>query len=163
MTKLKTYCAVISLGLLTACGSSPRQAPVDDLTNPVGPPPDARIAPMQPSPSRSVETYPLADSADGAVPPGSSAAPRGQAQPANPAVVALLNDANQALQSDRPDRAAASIERALAIEPRNAWRASSPPRAAPSERPRSCRRGRPDQPRRRAATTPWLIPGRNWD
>jgi tetratricopeptide (TPR) repeat protein len=121
MTKLKTYCAVISLGLLTACGSSPRQAPVDDLTNPVGPPPDARIAPMQPSPSRSVETYPLADSADGAVPPGSSAAPRGQAQPANPAVVALLNDANQALQSDRPDRAAASIERALAIEPRNAW------------------------------------------
>ena len=121
MTKLKICCMAISLGLLTACGSSPRQAPVDDLATPVGAPPETPTAPPQASPSKPVEIYPLPDAAAGPVPPGDSAAPPGQAQPPNPAVVALLNDANRELQGGRYDRAAASIERALAIEPRSAW------------------------------------------
>jgi len=121
MTKLRICCMAISLGLLTACGSSTRQAPVDDLAPPVGAPPEAQTAFSKAPPTKSVKIYPLPDPAAGPVPPGDSAVPPGQARPVNPAVVALLNDANRALQSDRYDRAAASIERALAIEPRNAW------------------------------------------
>lgn len=40
---------------------------------------------------------------------------------ANPAVVALLNRANQDTASGRHDTAAASLERAIKIEPGNAW------------------------------------------
>ena len=54
-------------------------------------------------------------------PPAPTAETVPPAQPANPAVVALLNDANRASTSGQHDRAAASIERALSIEPRSAW------------------------------------------
>lgn len=69
------------------------------------------------------ETIPLGYSAPERVDSAKSppAAPGSKAPPANPAVVALLNDANLATQNGRDDRAAASLERALSIEPRNAW------------------------------------------
>ena len=39
----------------------------------------------------------------------------------NPAVAALLNNANAQTQAGRHDQAAASLERAVKIEPKNAW------------------------------------------
>ena len=39
----------------------------------------------------------------------------------SPAVVALLNNANAQTQAGRHDQAAASLERAVKIEPKNAW------------------------------------------
>jgi len=42
-------------------------------------------------------------------------------RPADPAVVSLMNAARQHAHAGRHDRAAASLERALKIEPDNAW------------------------------------------
>lgn len=58
--------------------------------------------------------------------PGSSgvndpAAPPDRQEEMNPVVVALLNSAEQELQSGRQDYAAAVIERALNLEPKNAF------------------------------------------
>ena len=66
---------------------------------------------MQPVEDYSSEAVALAP------PPEESAT----ALPANPAIVALLNSASAHSQAGQHDAASASLERALQIEPQNAW------------------------------------------
>jgi hypothetical protein len=112
---------------VAGCATSRQPAPVDEL----GVPPDTQAgasvemapSPMEVPSTGEAVTIPLGYSAlpptdSDALPPP---APQGGEAPANPAVIALLNDANLAMQNGRDDRAAASLERALSIEPRNAW------------------------------------------
>jgi tetratricopeptide (TPR) repeat protein len=75
-----------------------------------------------PAPAPSVASNPPPAPASPGV--GQSAAPaRGAASQsgANPAVVSLLNTASAQAQAGDYTRAAASLERAIAIEPNNAW------------------------------------------
>lgn len=109
---------------IAGCGTARQAAPVEELGAPAGTTTRQGTAPSAtefPSTGEAV-TIPLGDPGlppadSGALPPAAGEAPA----PANPAVVALLNDANLAMQNGRNDRAAASLERALSIEPRNAW------------------------------------------
>lgn len=120
------YTSLLS-GLLAACAAPHRPAPVDDRGQPAEVTAEDRAAtaaaPTEIPSTGEAVTIPLGE----APPPGASVAPppavQEQTPPGvdNPAVIALLNDANQAMQQGRNDRAAASLERALAIEPRNAW------------------------------------------
>jgi tetratricopeptide (TPR) repeat protein len=119
-------CSVTAL-LVAGCATSPQPAPVEVL----GTVPEPRVegpATVPPSPEESPSsgeavTIPLGYSAPAAADTQALATPtpRGSETPANPAVVALLNEANLAMQNGRDERAAASLERALSIEPRNAW------------------------------------------
>ncbi|MDH3315594.1 MAG: tetratricopeptide repeat protein [Gammaproteobacteria bacterium] len=111
---------------LAGCATGRQPAPVEELGAPAGttlgtPSQGGVPSAMGVPPTGEAVTIPLGEpglpaTAAGA-PPGSGVGPA----PANPAVVALLNDANLAMQNGRNDRAAASLERALGIEPRNAW------------------------------------------
>lgn len=118
---------VIAIAILLAgCAALPQPAPVDErgarVETEASPPSEITPSPMEVPSTGEAVTIPLGysgpstDSAVSALP-----APAGGEAPANPAVVALLNDANSAMQNGRDDRAAASLERALSIEPRNAW------------------------------------------
>lgn len=105
---------------LSACATGRQPAPVEELGAPAG---AATTTPQATAPpSGEAVTIPLGGPG---LPPADSGAPQpasGKATaPANPAVIALLNDANLAMQIGRNDRAAASLERALSIEPQNAW------------------------------------------
>ncbi|HSS64178.1 MAG TPA: tetratricopeptide repeat protein [Gammaproteobacteria bacterium] len=112
---------------IAGCATARQPAPVDELGVPAGTraetPGELTPSPMEVPSTGEAVTIPLGYSAsppavsESAPPP---AAAGGDAA-ANPAVVALLNDANLAMQNGRDDRAAASLERALSIEPRNAW------------------------------------------
>lgn len=105
---------------MTACGSSPRLAPVDDIGTADGaesvPPPGSAA----PAPVPEARTRPLPESGAAAPPADTGGAPP-PGRAANPAVVALLNDANRASASGQHAHAASSVERALTIEPQNAW------------------------------------------
>lgn len=112
---------------VAGCGAGREPAPVDELGAPpgttMGTPGGMAPLPTKVPPTGEAVTIPLADPG---LPPGDSVASRppgtgGVEPPANPAVVSLLNEANLAMQNGRDDRAAASLERALSIEPRNAW------------------------------------------
>ncbi len=108
---------------LAGCAAGRQPAPVAELSAPAGTPYPGGVPSATDVPSTGeAVTIPLGEpgmpaTAAGAPPPGSGVGPA----PANPAVVALLNDANLAMQNGRNDHAAASLERALGIEPRNAW------------------------------------------
>jgi tetratricopeptide (TPR) repeat protein len=112
--------------LIAGCASSRPPAPVEELGIPTEVqtriPGEITPSPMEAPSGEEAVTIPLGYSgpstgSEGVTPP----APDASGAPANPAVVALLNDANLAMQNGRDDRAAASLERALSIEPRNAW------------------------------------------
>lgn len=109
-------------------GAGARSAGVD--TAPAGP---AQSPPREPDGSApsTVTVIPL-ESGPGpapaqSAPPGQAPAATPEATPpavtaaANPAVVMLLNRANRDARAGRHDNAAASLERALKIEPSNAW------------------------------------------
>ncbi len=122
----RTIVVTAIIALTSGCASSRPPAPVDELGVPAEvqtrTPGQMTPSPMEVPSSEEAVTIPLGYSG----PPTDSDAsprpvPRGNGAPANPAVVALLNDANLAMQNGRDDRAAASLERALSIEPRNAW------------------------------------------
>ena len=116
--------SVVAL-LIAGCATSPQPAPVDDIGVPADSQAGAPAAPLPmevPSSGEAV-TIPLGYTALPPTDTGALSPPpaEGGDSPANPAVVALLNEANLAMQNGRDDRAAASLERALGIEPRNAW------------------------------------------
>lgn len=81
--------------------------------------PDGEVAPPSPSPPAS--PAPATDVASVATAP--AATPGGGARQAalNPAVVSLLNAASAQSKGGDYARAAATLERAIAIEPNNAW------------------------------------------
>ncbi len=111
---------------LAACATARQPAPVDErgtaAQTTIGEG-EASPSPMQVPPTGEAVTIPLGGVTTAPLDGGSAAPPPpgGSDVAANPAVVALLNDANLAMQNGRDDRAAASLERALSIEPKNAW------------------------------------------
>ena len=121
--------ALLLYALLAGCATH-QPAPVE-VRSPGSPAPGAVQPLLAPAAPDAAQTFPapdrgqrLADAvgreagAPATVPP----AQRPRTQPAaNPAVVALLNRANQETGSGRHDTAAASLERAIKIEPGNAW------------------------------------------
>lgn len=109
---------------LTACAGARDPAPVDERGQPAVIPVgegEAPPSPMQVPSTGEAVTIPLGGATTATVDGGAVTPPPGSDAAANPAVVALLNDANMAMQNGRDDRAAASLERALSIEPKNAW------------------------------------------
>lgn len=110
------------LGVLYGCATAPApvvEVPTEEaLPGPHQPPP-------APAPPEETRTYALPDeepaySADVA-PPAAPVTPA-ESEPINgPAVVALLDQAELQAQSGEGDQAAATLERALRIEPHNPW------------------------------------------
>ncbi|MDX1512909.1 MAG: hypothetical protein R3174_04115 [Gammaproteobacteria bacterium] len=120
MAGRRSPAALLLLMILSACGGSPKLAPVEERTtsgSAAGDPVDRGSA----APPQAV-ARPLPEPGTASAPadPSATTAPRG-VQSTSPAVVALLNDANRASGDGRHDQAAASIERAIAIEPQSAW------------------------------------------
>ena len=79
-----------------------------------------------PVPGRSLQPaaqLPVPGSAASLPPPGAAAPPRSSviATPSNPAVLALLDQAKLQAQQGDGERAAATLERAIRIEPRDPW------------------------------------------
>jgi len=121
MRRLQSGSGILLALILSACGGSPRVAPVDEIGSPGGtasrtPAPESAVQP----PPKEAQTRPLPETGGGAPRTGAddTAVP---GRTANPAVVALLNDANRASSAGRHAHAAASLERALSIEPQSAW------------------------------------------
>lgn len=121
--------ALLPCALLAGCATH-QPAPVE-VRSPGGPAPGVVEPLPAPAAPGTAQTFPapdgvprLADTVgrDVGTPATVPRAPQQDAQPAaNPAVVALLNRANQETGSGRHDTAAASLERAIKIEPGNAW------------------------------------------
>lgn len=122
--------------LLAACaGDAGRKAPVDERLTGDRPPVEERVVGTGTvdgsTATRSVGTAPAADvgapepralPAEPRLEATPLPAPEGvKADPVSPAVVALLNDAGRQARGGEHEAAAASLERALEIEPRNAW------------------------------------------
>jgi tetratricopeptide (TPR) repeat protein len=89
--------ALLLAGVLAACAPARREAPL--------PPPPPRPAEAPPASPYGVQR-------DGEYPRSAEAV-------SGPAVLALLEQARQALAAGRPEQAVASLETALGIEPRN--------------------------------------------
>ena len=120
LLRLSLACALVGLLTLTACSLSPTaRAPIDDRSLSRTPP---AAAPTEES-SVTVTPYPEAGGA-AASPLSESEAPQPLAESASPppstAVVALLDTARQQTRAGKLDNAAATLERALRLEPRNA-------------------------------------------
>lgn len=128
--------AVVAMLALGGCGGqgTRQSVPVQDTTDAQAP-----VVPRTPKyetddgvivqalPSGETSATPLPSQTVAAVSPELSrgdSALSAQNRPANPAVAALLRDADAAAAAGAHDRAAASIERALKVEPRSAelWR-----------------------------------------
>lgn len=126
--------SLLLLALLGGCAASP-PAPVEDRA--AGPAAQEPHVPAeQPAVPAQVRTFPAphgsgqavtapAEQASLATAPDRSTmpppAPPREPEAGNPAVVALLNRANQESGAGRHDTAAASLERAIKIEPGNPW------------------------------------------
>ena len=106
---------LILLGACLALGGcsygGQRAAPVDDRSVGGAPatPQQTRSPTTERIESSGVEVRPLAEPTES------------KAREINPAVVSLLNRSNDYERTNQHDKAAASIERALQIEPDNAW------------------------------------------
>lgn len=133
---------VMVLAMATGCAVGPRRAgeaaPVEDRGPGAGtakavpvppPPPTVEVRPLVPEPA--IVTRPAAPDTGSAAPPldapgaagdrpADASATRWAARASNPAVVALLDHAGQYATAGELERAAASLERALRIEPQNA-------------------------------------------
>lgn len=120
MHRLRTGPWILLALTLTACGAPSRVAPVDDIGTSGGAPGAAPPETAEPAPPAQAWTRPLPD-ADAGTSSGGAEDTARRGPSANPAVVALLNDANHASTSGQHAHAAASIERALSIEPQSAW------------------------------------------
>lgn len=130
---------LVLVALLTGCATSP-PAPVEDRAPGL---PTKAQAPLlsRPAASAGAQTFPAPDSAQPVITapadegriavapdpttewqrPTPGPAPRREPEAVNPAVVALLNRANQDAGAGSHDTAAASLERAIRIEPGNPW------------------------------------------
>lgn len=121
MRRISTLAGLSLALILAACGGTTRIAPVDEIGAAGGMPNATKPAPAaQPIPPQAT-THPLPDTGGGSAPRPGAQGMTAQAQSANPAVVALLNDANRASGAGKHAHAAASLERALSIEPQSAW------------------------------------------
>ncbi len=102
--------------------AGPRLAPVEDRA--AGEPAvDTDVTPragVLPSTSDAVVS-PIGEEQATVTPLAAPSSPAPSADAVNPAVVALLNAAGRQSRAGEHDRAAASLERALQIEPDNAW------------------------------------------
>jgi len=107
------YALPIGLLLLTACASKTPRAPV------VAPPPQAQTEQQAPAteapPAVEIQPAPLPKSSEKPAPK-----PAPQAPASSPALLALMQEAEAESASGELDNAAASLERAIRIAPRNA-------------------------------------------
>ncbi len=153
---MSKYRYAFVLLLLTSC-ATPRggyRPPVVDSTSQAG----TRLPGADGA--GGVQTFPLPEASTGDAVPLPDATPRSQST--NNAVVALLDRADQQSQAGEADAAAASVERALRIEPRNAalWSRLAVIRLE---------QGQPDQAEQLALKSNSLSPydnglqARNWD
>ena len=122
----KAYTFSLLTAALVSCGacSNVRQAPVEDRQ-------EARAVPELPAdPVTGLPAgEPLREEADarweklpGSVEADATAAPaEAERFSGNPAVIALLDDTDLKLSRGNPEAAAASVERALRLEPKNPW------------------------------------------
>lgn len=115
-------CALL---LVVGCTTAP--APVEDR-GPAAParkvvpaqPPESVLSPLPDSGPVEIQAIPeIGPIAEPLPPAGTDGAPE-PARATSPAVVALLDTAGQQSRSGNQDRAAATLERAIQIEPRNA-------------------------------------------
>lgn len=125
MTKRSLICALMLA--ISACSITPsdRHVPVEDRDpQSTAPPPDTK-APVEsrlPPPETDTATQPPTDDDDKAAEAPVRAPPERDEQPqASPAVVALLDTAREQAASGKDEQAAANLERALRIEPKNPW------------------------------------------
>lgn len=103
---------VLMLGVAVGCTGP---APVVETEPPSPPPPQA----LEQQPSDEVVVTPLLDEPSAPVPLAEQLPESATA--VNPAVVALLDSAGKQSRAGEYDSAAATLERALEIEPKNAW------------------------------------------
>lgn len=107
------HCAIV-LAALALAGCAPRQS---------YPPPDAPFPPAERFPDRTRDDAPVPPEEEGAeripAPAESKGPPRSVAEASGPAVVALLDRGETLARAGQYEQAAASIERALDVEPRN--------------------------------------------
>ena len=124
--KLKSgmFIVIAMGGLLIGCARS-QLAPVIDVDGSTGQSASETTATNAPvAQPGGIVVQPLADDAvvsSALAPPEDTAAAGEQAAPVNPAMVALLNTATSRSHAGQHDAASASLERALQIEPQNAW------------------------------------------
>lgn len=121
--RLPLACVLTGLLILPGCSLSPAaHAPIEERSMSRAAKPPAPPAPAEES-GVTVTPYPAADAA-AAAPLSESAAPQPLAESESPppstAVVALLDTAAQQTRAGKLDNAAATLERALRLEPRNA-------------------------------------------
>ena len=118
---------VIAMGALLAGCARSQLAPVIDVDGSTVPSaPETTVTNASVAEPNGIVVQPLADDAvvsSALAPPEDTptAAAGEQPAPVNPAMVALLNTATSHSQAGQHDAASASLERALQIEPQNAW------------------------------------------
>ncbi|MAA73696.1 MAG: hypothetical protein CMN28_03205 [Salinisphaeraceae bacterium] len=117
MNLLRLVSASLLLAMLAACATPSRYPPPQRMP----PPSDSSGAPA-PWPA-SGESRPDAEPGAGSVAPEPEPEgpppPRTVAEASGPAVVALLGQADTKAREGQPEQAAAYVERAVAVEPRN--------------------------------------------
>lgn len=124
----KLYLTSIGISLLTlaGCSSAPVRAPIDDRSIARAPAPSASLPDATASaeePAVTITPYRESGSTAAASPLSESEAPRAldanESPPPSTAVTALLDTAGQQARAGNLDTAAATLERALRLEPRN--------------------------------------------
>jgi len=119
---LKLSLACLGMILLTGCSFAPTRAPVEDreLARLPQSGTDAAAVAAPDESAVIVTPYPGASGAQAATPLPESAAPQPfESAPPSTAVIALLDTATQQTRAGKLDTAAATLERALRLEPRN--------------------------------------------
>lgn len=129
----KRAAAVLLSVAIAGCASRPAPAPVGDVGRQAAAPSAGQAANTSPSDTpEGVRITPLGEDTTSSRPLPGQPAPRAVATPTapalsepppprNPAVLALLDDADISAQSGDHQRAGASLERALKIDPEDPW------------------------------------------
>lgn len=117
--------SILGLWLIAISGCATAPAPVVDVPvedRSVTEPSIEEPAPVE-APTEEAQTFPLPDEPPPPLTPAEPPpSPTPEAAPINsPAVVALVDQAHAQAQSGAGDQAAATLERALRIEPHNPW------------------------------------------
>ncbi|MEX2516675.1 MAG: tetratricopeptide repeat protein [Gammaproteobacteria bacterium] len=112
------------MALLTACTSAPTSrpdVPVEERLPSPRPSPEPAVTVLEPPATILRELPPPAESEVTPPPPATAPATTVEQPAVSPAVVALLENARTHAAAGDGEQAAASLERALRIEPRNPW------------------------------------------
>lgn len=122
---LARFTALALMALLTACTSAPTSRPDVPVEEPLPSPqplPEPGVTVMEPPPATILRELPPPAESDVTPPPPAPPPATTIEQPTvSPAVVALLENARTHAAAGDGEQAAASLERALRIEPRNPW------------------------------------------